>query len=70
MEDNALSRVHSAYDRSEAQRLKLIVTLRQILNLWDNGDLQPYVGMSTMRINALFEEARRLAADVDVEPRS
>jgi hypothetical protein len=70
MEDKALDRVHAAYSRSEARRLKLVATLRQILKLWDNGDLKPYTSASSDRMNALFEEARRVAADVDTEPPS
>ena len=69
-EDKTLSRVHAAYSRSEARRLKLVASLRQILKLWDNGDLKPYASASSDRINALFEEARRVAADVDTEPPS
>jgi len=70
MDDKALSRAHAAYDRSEKRRLKLVAILRQILKLWDNGDLKPYDSNSTDRMNALFEELRRLAADVDTEPLS
>ena len=70
MDEKALARVHAAYDRSEKRRLKLVATLRQILKFWDNGDLKPYDSTSTDRMNALFEEVRKLAADVDTEPRS
>ena len=70
MDDKALARVHAAYDRSEKRRLKLVATLRQILKLWDNGDLKVYDSTSTDPMNALFEEARKVASDVDTEPRS
>ncbi|HEY3197377.1 MAG TPA: hypothetical protein VGJ57_05150 [Nitrospirales bacterium] len=69
MDDKAFARVHAAYDRSEKRRLQLVALLRQILKFWDNGDLKPYDSASTDRMNALFEEARRLTSDIDTEPR-
>ncbi len=67
MGDTALSKVQAAYDRSEARRLKLVAVLRQILKLWDQGDLRPYSDQGTGMLNTLFEKSRALLTEMENE---
>ena len=59
------SELQAAYQRSEDRRMKLSRVLREILKLWDEGDLQVYSTAGTEKINTIFLHAHHLVAEVD-----